>query len=76
MIEAGANINAKTKLMRTALNKACYLGRADVVAYLLSQPNIDYEWGDLKGRNPLHNAIFGPKGGREGKKVVPKGLNL
>ncbi|KAL4427585.1 hypothetical protein ABPG74_012976 [Tetrahymena malaccensis] len=69
LTEAGADINAKTKLMRTALNKACFLGRADVVSYLLSQPQIDFEWGDTKGRNPLHNAIFGPRGGREGKKV-------
>ena len=52
------------------------MGRADVVAFLLSRPGIDIEWGDTKGRNPLHNAIFGPRGGREGKKVVPKKLDL
>lgn len=69
LAEAGADINSKTKLRRTALNKACFLGRADVVAFLLSRPGIDIEWGDTKGRNPLHNAIFGPRGGREGKKV-------
>ncbi|EGR32828.1 hypothetical protein IMG5_069700 [Ichthyophthirius multifiliis] len=71
-----ADINTKTKLLRTPLNKVCFLGRADVVRFLLDQPQIDYKWGDIKGRNPLHNAIFGPKGGRDGKKVVPKGLDL
>ena len=76
LADAGADINSKTKLRRTALNKACFLGRADVVAFLLSRPGIDIEWGDTKGRNPLHNAIFGPRGGREGKKVVPKKLDL
>lgn len=40
-----------------------------MVQYLISLPNIDIKNKDIKGRSALQNAIFGPKGGREGKKI-------
>ena len=58
----------KSELGRTALSKACYLGRVDIVKYLLSCKDIDMYAKCKKGRTALHNAIFGPKGGREGQK--------
>lgn len=60
----GANVNQKSTLGRTALSKSCYLGRIDIVKYLLSLDKIDIMIKDKKGRTPLHNATFGPKGGR------------
>ena len=53
---------------RSALSKACYLGLVDVVSFLMSCPGIKLEVSDVKGRSALHNAVFGPKGGREGHK--------
>jgi len=60
----GADINNKSKLGRSALSKACYLGLVDVVTFLLSCPGIEVTIEDGKGRTALHNAVFGPKGGR------------
>ena len=64
----GVDINNKSKLGRSALSKACYLGLVDVVQFLMSCPGIDMEVADIKGRTAIHNAVFGPKGGREGHK--------
>ncbi len=64
----GANINKKSILGRNSLSKACYLGRLDVVQFLMSCKEIDLHSQDQKGRTALHNATFGPKGGREGHK--------
>lgn len=36
--------------------------------FLLNCKEIDILSKDEKGRTPLHNATFGPKGGREGQK--------
>ncbi|CAD8157141.1 unnamed protein product [Paramecium pentaurelia] len=69
LVEKGANINAKTALGRTPFSKASFLGLYNVVEFLLQQPNIDYNYADKQGRNALHNAVFGPKGGRDGRKV-------
>lgn len=62
--EKGVDINNKSKLGRSALSKACYLGLIEVVDYLLNLPGIDASCADSKGRTALHNAVFGPKGGR------------
>ena len=64
LYKAGCNINQKSELGRTALSKSCYLGRKDIVLYLLSCKNIDMYSQCKKGRTALHNAVFGPKGGR------------
>ena len=37
----GANINARSKLNRTPLTKACYLNHVDVVDWLLNKNEID-----------------------------------
>ncbi len=50
-------------MKRTAISKSCYLGRKDVVEYLLTLDNIDFTQKDVQGKTPLHNAVFGPKGG-------------
>jgi ankyrin repeat protein len=64
LYQAGCNINHKSELGRTALSKACYLGRIDVVMFLLQCEEIDLCSQCKKGRTALHNAVFGPKGGR------------
>lgn len=50
------------------MSKACYLGLVDVVTFLLNCSGIEITIEDGKGRTALHNAVFGPKGGREGHK--------
>ena len=64
LYKSGCNINHKSELGRTALSKSCYLGRKDIVSYLLSCEGIDMFSQCKKGRTALHNAVFGPKGGR------------
>lgn len=64
----GADINNKSRLGRSALSKACYLGLVDVVGFLMKCPGIVLNSADGKGRTALHNSVFGPKGGREGHK--------
>lgn len=64
----GVDINNKSKLGRSALSKACYLGLVDVVSFLIGCPGIILNSVDGKGRTALHNSVFGPKGGREGHK--------
>ena len=56
-----------SKLDRTPLSKACYLGNVKVVEYLLSI-NVDMLKQDNKGRTALHNAAWGIEGGRDGKR--------
>ena len=58
-----------TKLGRSALSKACWNGRVDVVEKLVVAPGINLNVKDKSGRTPLHNACWGPKGGRLGKKT-------
>ncbi len=60
----GANINNRSKLGRSALSKACYLGLVDMVKFLMEVPGIILNSADAKGRTALHNSVFGPKGGR------------
>lgn len=64
LYEKGANINSKSKLGRSALLKACFLGLVDVVNFLISCPGIILTSFDTKGRTALHNSVFGSKGGR------------
>ena len=60
----GADVNNRSKLGRSALSKACYLGLVDVVKFLMGVPGIILNSADGKGRTALHNSVFGPKGGR------------
>ena len=64
LYDRGCDINNKSRLGRSALSKACYLGLVEVVAFLMECPGIILEIEDGKGRTALHNAVFGPKGGR------------
>ena len=41
LISRGANANARTKLGRSSLSKACWNGRVDVVEELLKDPKIN-----------------------------------
>lgn len=68
MLGKGADVNNQSRLGRSAISKACYLGLVDVVTYLMKCPGINITVADGKGRTALHNAVFGPKGGREGHK--------
>jgi len=65
----GCKINVVSKLKRSPLSKAAYIGRADIVELLLSYEGIEIDQLDNRGRTPLHNAVWGKTGGREGKRV-------
>ena len=65
----GCDINAKSRLKRSPLSKAAYTGRADVVELLIGLKGIDMESVDSKNSRPLHNAVWGKTGGRDGKRV-------
>ena len=55
---------------RTALSKSCWNGQLEVVKLLCSQPKINtINKPDSNNRTPLHNAVWGEFGGREGKKM-------
>lgn len=65
-------MDSPTKLGRSSLSKACWNGRIEVVEKLVSAPGIDLNKQDHSGRTALHNACWGPNGGRLGMKA---GLN-
>lgn len=67
LYKKGADPELGSKLDRTPLSKACYLGNVEVVKYLLSI-NVDLLKQDNKGRTALHNAAWGAEGGRDGKR--------
>ena len=68
------DINSLSSMGRSALSKACWNGNIDVVKLLCSDPSINtINTPDCNKRMPLHNAVWGEFGGREGKKV-PNGL--
>lgn len=69
LYQYGANINALTSLKRTPFSKSSFLGLFSIVQFLLTLPELDMNRGDSQGRNALHNAAFGPRGGRDGKKI-------
>ena len=64
------DINSLSSMGRSALSKACWNGQYEVAKLLCSQPNINtINTPDCNKRCPLHNAVWGEFGGREGKKV-------
>ena len=68
------DINSLSAMGRSALSKACWNGNTEVVKLLCSDPSINtINTPDCNKRCPLHNAVWGEFGGREGKKV-PNGL--
>lgn len=72
LLERGCDVDVPTKLGRSALSKACWNGRIEVVEKLVSAKGIDLNKQDHSGRTALHNACWGPNGGRLGLKA---GLN-
>ena len=64
------DINSLSSMGRSALSKACWNGHIEVAKLLCSQPDINtINTPDCNKRCPLHNAVWGEFGGREGKKV-------
>lgn len=57
----------ESKLSRTPLSKACYLGNFSVAEYLV-KISVNIQTFDSKGRTALHNAAWGIQGGRDGKR--------
>ncbi|CAG9323124.1 unnamed protein product [Blepharisma stoltei] len=70
LLEKNCDPNIQTRLGRTCLSKAAWNGNLDVLKRLLKVPSIDVDIPDSKGRTALHNAIWGPAGGRSGKKMA------
>jgi len=54
----GCDINAKSILGRIALQKACYLGKFEVVLYLVNLKEIDIDALDNKNRNVKYFYFF------------------
>ena len=64
------DINSLSSMGRSALSKACWNGQVEVAKLLCSQPSMNtINTPDINKRCPLHNAVWGEFGGREGKKV-------
>ena len=64
------DINFPSLMGRTALSKSCWNGQLEIVKLLCSQPKINtINLPDCNNRCPLHNAVWGEFGGREGKKM-------
>ena len=63
----GADPEIESKLARTPVSKACYVGNYEVAEYLIKL-GVRIESIDSKGRTALHNAAWGIEGGREGKR--------
>ena len=69
LLSFGLDPNKQTGLKRTALTKACWLGRTDSVEVLLRHPNINIDHQANGKRTALHMAVWGKFGGRLGKKM-------
>ena len=69
LLSFGLDPNQETGLKRTALTKACWLGRTDSVEVLLRHPNIKIDHKANGDRTALHMACWGKYGGRFGKKM-------
>ena len=72
-ISKGVDINLESIKGRTALSKACWNGKTDIVGILLRCGGININGKDEKGRTALHNAVWGCAGGRTGKKFSVTG---
>lgn len=59
--EEGQALNCFNRFGESLLNMSCRRGFADIVSYLLQQPDIDVRIRDDSGRTPLHDACWNPK---------------
>ena len=55
----GAEVNARSKSMRTPLHVACAGGRVEIVEMLLKEEEIDYLAEDQDRNSPIHLAAQG-----------------
>lgn len=69
LIGKGADVNSMTKLRRTALTKACWMGRTDSVRILLKHPHILIDHKANDDRTALHMSVWGCYGGMYQKKM-------
>lgn len=69
LLTKNVDINEASSMGRTPLSKACWNGRIDIVKILCEQKGIIIDCPDKNGRYPLHNAVWGEYGGRQGKKM-------
>lgn len=69
LLTKSVDINSTSSMGRTPLSKACWNGRTDIVKILCQQKGIILDCPDKNGRFPLHNAVWGEYGGRQGKKM-------
>jgi ankyrin repeat protein/Mg2+ and Co2+ transporter CorA len=56
LLSAGAKVNRKSRLSRTALHIAAEMGHVDIVKLLLQQPDIQFAAKDSRGNTPLIDA--------------------
>ena len=68
LVSLGCDVNLPTFIKRTALTKTCWMGREDSVKVLLKHPGINLEWKANSERTALQHAVWGPYGGKDGKK--------
>lgn len=68
LVQLGCEVNQPTYIRRTALTKACWMGREDSVKVLLKHPKINLEQKANSERTALTCAVWGPTGGKDGKK--------
>jgi exosome complex exonuclease RRP6 len=68
LVDLGCDVNMPTTIRRTALTKTCWMGLADSLKVLLKHPKIDLEWKANSERTALQHAVWGPCGGKDGKK--------
>jgi ankyrin repeat protein len=69
LISLGCDVNMETAIRRTALTKACWMGRADSVRVLLKHPNVNLEHKANSDRTALHMCVWGQYGGMFNKKM-------
>ena len=70
LYKAGADVDTENMMKRDPLIKACYMGKHDMVKWLLQFECFrkGINTGDTNNRTAMHAACWGPKGGRDGKK--------
>lgn len=71
LYDGGSKVVTENMLGRDPLIKACFLDKSDITEWLLQFPEViaNINRGDSKNRTSTHAACWGPKGGREGKKI-------
>ena len=74
LVSNGAQPSVLNFLGRSPLIKAAYLGKYDMLDYLLEKDKSLIDHKDERGRTPTMAACWGIKGGRKGKKLNGKDI--